>query len=185
MLTSTTDLLKDDPYLKLSPCERETEHRQRRARFKECAVPDRPMRLLSASERSAEALATPRKKFVAARVVTVDEAFAMVWPWIPAEPRAPQIKDVQRAVAGHYDIARSDLLSARRTKEVVWPRQVGMYLAKELTPHSLPEIGRRFGNRDHTTVLHAVRKIGGLVARDEDIAAEMDTIKRLVKQVTA
>ena len=69
-------------------------------------------------------------------------------------------------VARQYNVSRSDLLSSRRTANVVRPRQVAMYLAKTLTLRSLPEIGRRFGGRDHTTVLHAVRKIEALVAKD-------------------
>jgi hypothetical protein len=82
------------------------------------------------------------------------------------EPRKLRVEHIQRAVALHYKIERDDLLSHRRTAPVMLPRQVAMYLAKRLTLKSLPEIGRRFGGRDHTTILHAVRKIGGLVKRD-------------------
>ncbi len=77
----------------------------------------------------------------------------------PAEPKRVRIEDIQRVVARQYNVSRADLLSSRRTANVVRPRQVAMYLAKVLTLRSLPEIGRRFGGRDHTTVLHAVRKI--------------------------
>ena len=77
----------------------------------------------------------------------------------PQEPKRVKIEDIQRVVARQYNVSRSDLLSSRRTANVVRPRQVAMYLAKTLTLRSLPEIGRRFGGRDHTTVLHAVRKI--------------------------
>ena len=77
----------------------------------------------------------------------------------PAEPKRVRIEDIQRIVARQYNVSRADLLSSRRTANVVRPRQVAMYLAKILTLRSLPEIGRRFGGRDHTTVLHAVRKI--------------------------
>ena len=79
----------------------------------------------------------------------------------PQEPKRVKIEDIQRIVARQYNVSRSDLLSSRRTANVVRPRQVAMYLAKTLTLRSLPEIGRRFGGRDHTTVLHAVRKIEG------------------------
>ncbi len=79
-----------------------------------------------------------------------------------------KIEDIQRIVARHYNVSRGDLLSSRRTANVVRPRQVAMYLAKTLTLRSLPEIGRRFGGRDHTTVLHAVRKIENLVGNDTD-----------------
>src|SRR5438270_6873284 len=81
----------------------------------------------------------------------------------PQEPKRVKIEDIQRVVARHYNVSRGDLLSSRRTANVVRPRQVAMYLAKTLTLRSLPEIGRRFGGRDHTTVLHAVCKIENLV----------------------
>ncbi len=77
----------------------------------------------------------------------------------PIELKRVRIEEIQRIVARHYNVNRSDLLSSRRTANVVRPRQIAMYLAKTLTLRSLPEIGRRFGGRDHTTVLHAVRKI--------------------------
>ena len=82
------------------------------------------------------------------------------------EPRRVRIEDIQKLVATHYQVSRADILSARRTATVVRPRQIAMFLAKALTPRSLPEIGRRFGGRDHTTVLHAVRKIEGLTKLD-------------------
>jgi chromosomal replication initiator protein len=81
-------------------------------------------------------------------------------------------------VARQYNVSRSDLLSSRRTANVVRPRQVAMYLAKTLTLRSLPEIGRRFGGRDHTTVLHAVRKIENLLGNDTALADEIDALKR-------
>jgi chromosomal replication initiator protein len=84
----------------------------------------------------------------------------------PAEPKRVRIEDIQRVVARQYNVSRADLLSSRRTANVVRPRQVAMYLAKVLTLRSLPEIGRRFGGRDHTTVLHAVRKIEALAGND-------------------
>ena len=76
------------------------------------------------------------------------------------------------AHAGH------DLISARRTADVVRPRQIAMFLAKNLTPNSLPVIGRKFGGRDHTTVLHAVRKIEALWSRDSNLAGDLDAIAR-------
>src|SRR5262249_39146366 len=76
------------------------------------------------------------------------------------------------------NVSRADLLSSRRTANVVRPRQVAMYLAKTLTLRSLPEIGRRFGGRDHTTVLHAVRKIENLVGNDAMLADEIEVLKR-------
>ena len=75
------------------------------------------------------------------------------------EPRHIKIEDILKIVSRHYAVTRADIVSQRRHRSVVWPRQVGMYLAKQMTSRSLPEIGRRFGDRDHTTVLHAIRKI--------------------------
>jgi hypothetical protein len=89
-----------------------------------------------------------------------------------------QVETIQRAVIERYPaVTLNDLKSARREAAVVRPRQIAMYLAKELTTRSLPDIGRRFGGRDHTTVLHAVRKIGALVKKDPALAAEIEGIK--------
>ncbi len=100
----------------------------------------------------------------------------------PQEPKRVKIEDIQRVVARQYNVSRSDLLSSRRTANVVRPRQVAMYLAKTLTLRSLPEIGRRFGGRDHTTVLHAVRKIEALVAKDISLSDEVDLLKRQLQE---
>ena len=100
----------------------------------------------------------------------------------PQEPKRVKIEDIQRIVARQYNVSRADLLSSRRTANVVRPRQVAMYLAKTLTLRSLPEIGRRFGGRDHTTVLHAVRKIEGLVDTDTTLAEEIELLKRLLQE---
>jgi chromosomal replication initiator protein len=99
----------------------------------------------------------------------------------PAEPKRVRIEDIQRVVARQYNVSRADLLSSRRTANVVRPRQVAMYLAKILTLRSLPEIGRRFGGRDHTTVLHAVRKIETLAGNDSAFADEIEALKRLLQ----
>jgi len=100
----------------------------------------------------------------------------------PQEPKRVKIEDIQRVVARQYNVSRSDLLSSRRTANVVRPRQVAMYLAKTLTLRSLPEIGRRFGGRDHTTVLHAVRKIEALVGSDAALAEEVEILKRQLQE---
>jgi len=98
------------------------------------------------------------------------------------EPRKVKIEDIQRLVANHYNVSKSDILSSRRTATVVRPRQIAMYLSKTLTLRSLPEIGRRFGGRDHTTVLHAVRKIEGLTGSDVALAGEIDLLKRMLQE---
>jgi chromosomal replication initiator protein len=98
------------------------------------------------------------------------------------EPRKVKIEDIQRLVANHYNVSKADILSSRRTATVVKPRQIAMYLSKALTLRSLPEIGRRFGGRDHTTVLHAVRKIEGLATADMALAGEIDLLKRMLQE---
>ncbi|BAQ16145.1 chromosomal replication initiator protein DnaA [Methyloceanibacter caenitepidi] len=98
-----------------------------------------------------------------------------------AEPRRVRIDDILRTVSKHYGVNRSDLLSGRRNRSIVRPRQIGMYLAKLLTSRSLPEIGRRFGNRDHTTVLHAIRKVEQLMSDDTQLREEIELLKRLLR----
>jgi chromosomal replication initiator protein len=96
------------------------------------------------------------------------------------EPKRVKIEDIQKLVATHFNVSRADILSSRRTATVVRPRQIAMYLAKVLTLRSLPEIGRRFGGRDHTTVLHAVRKIEGLANLDNQLSEELELLKRML-----
>ncbi len=88
------------------------------------------------------------------------------------------IEDIQRAVCTHYRIDKSEMASQRRTRCVARPRQVAMYLAKELTPRSFPEIGRRFGGRDHSTVIHAVKTIEALRVGDADLDTDIRRIRR-------
>jgi len=115
--------------------------------------------------------------------VTMDMAERAVRDLVrPQEPKRVKIEDIQRVVARQYNVSRADLLSSRRTANVVRPRQIAMYLAKTLTLRSLPEIGRRFGGRDHTTVLHAVRKIENLVGTDVTLADEIELLKRLLQE---
>jgi len=98
------------------------------------------------------------------------------------EPKRVKIEDIQKLVATHYNVSRADILSSRRTAVVVKPRQVAMFLAKTLTMRSLPEIGRRFGGRDHTTVLHAVRKIEARSVNDGALRNEIDLLKRMLQE---
>jgi chromosomal replication initiator protein len=117
------------------------------------------------------------------RPVTVELADEVIRDLIrPADPRRIRVEDILRVVSKHYGVSRADLLSSRRTANVVRPRQIAMYLAKTLTLRSLPEIGRRFGGRDHTTVLHAVRKIEGLVQGDKGLADEISALRRLLEE---
>ncbi|KPQ09975.1 MAG: chromosomal replication initiator protein DnaA [Saliniramus fredricksonii] len=97
------------------------------------------------------------------------------------EPKRVKIEDIQKLVASRYNVSRSDILSERRTAAVVRPRQIAMYLSKSLTLRSLPEIGRRFGGRDHTTVLHAVRKIEKALGEDAAMSEEVELLKRMLQ----
>jgi chromosomal replication initiator protein len=97
------------------------------------------------------------------------------------EPKRVKIEDIQKLVASRYNVSRSDILSERRTAAVVKPRQIAMYLSKVLTLRSLPEIGRRFGGRDHTTVLHAVRKIEKQIGEDSVLGDEVELLKRMLQ----
>ncbi len=115
--------------------------------------------------------------------ITLDLA-SMVLRDMSAGPDSSRIKidDILKIVGRHYNVARTDLLSPRRARSIVVPRQIGMYLAKKMTSRSLPEIGRRFGGRDHSTVLHAVRKIDDQIRKDERLAREVALLIRLVEQ---
>ncbi len=115
--------------------------------------------------------------------ITLDLA-AMVLRDMSANPDQCRIKidDILKIVGRHFNVARTDLLSPRRARSIVVPRQVGMYLAKKMTSRSLPEIGRRFGGRDHSTVLHAVRKIDDQIKTDDRLAKEVALLIRLVEQ---
>lgn len=85
----------------------------------------------------------------------------------------PRLTDIKRAACRYFDITLAELLSHRRTTRVVYPRQISFYVAKTMTGKSLPEIGRRFGDKDHTTVLHGIRKIESLVRKDWRVAYDV------------
>jgi chromosomal replication initiator protein len=110
----------------------------------------------------------------------IDEAFAedVLADMFRASRRRITIDEIQRRVSDHFKIRQAEMVSARRAREVARPRQIAMYLAKQLTPRSLPEIGRRFGGRDHTTVIHAVRQIEKLRGQDSEIDADVRLLMR-------
>ena len=116
-------------------------------------------------------------------VMSVDLAGRILKDLIKSSPQGRiRIDDILRSVGKHYNVTRADLLSPRRARSIVRPRQVGMYLAKQLTSRSLPEIGRRFGGRDHTTVLHAVRKIEELLRQDDKLARDVEFLRGILEQ---
>ena len=131
------------------------------------------------SSRRAGSIATT----LSGAVPTLESAEAAIRDLVRSrEPKKVRIEDIQKLVASHYNISRADILSSRRTANVVRPRQIAMYLSKVLTLRSLPEIGRRFGGRDHTTVLHAVRKIEELAAKDKGLAEVIELLKRILSE---
>ena len=105
----------------------------------------------------------------------------MLHDLLRANDRRVTIEEIQKRVAEHYNIKLADMHSARRARAVARPRQVAMYLAKQLTSRSLPEIGRKFGGRDHTTVMHAVRKVEELRAPDAAFAEDVELLRRMLE----
>ncbi len=115
-------------------------------------------------------------------VITLDMARSALRNQVSIEEnRIIRVHDIIKSVSDFYQVSKADLFSARRHRSIVRPRQIGMYLAKMLTSRSLPEIGRRFGGRDHTTVLHAVRKIDDLLKKDPILAEEVARLKREIE----
>lgn len=88
------------------------------------------------------------------------------------------IADIQSTVADYFHLPRSDLLGKRRLRRIARPRQVAMFLARRFTPNSLPDIGRRFGNRDHTTVMHALKQVTSLCLSDAEMRQDVDRLCR-------
>jgi len=115
---------------------------------------------------------------VTKQIVTLESTQEVLQDLLRSHDRRITIDEIQRKVAEHYNIRMSDMHSVRRARAVARPRQVAMYLAKQLTARSLPEIGRKFGGRDHTTVMHAVRKIDELMADDAQIAQDVEICRR-------
>lgn len=98
------------------------------------------------------------------------------WQFGDAIVMHPTVPNILRAVAQYYNLSLTDLISKRRTQAIVRPRHVAMYLARTLTTRSVPEIGRRFGDRDHTTILHGARRIADLMQSDPDLAEDVQNI---------
>jgi chromosomal replication initiator protein len=115
---------------------------------------------------------------VAKQEITLESTQEVLQDLLRAHDRRITIDEIQRKVAEHYNLRMTDMHSARRARNVARPRQVAMFLAKQLTARSLPEIGRKFGGRDHTTVMHAVRKVEELMNDDAQIAQDVDVIRR-------
>ncbi len=113
--------------------------------------------------------------------VGLDEAQAVLRPHLRAGEKRITVDDIQKCVAEYYGMKQADLLSERRQRAIARPRQTAMWLCKLLTTRSLPDIGRRFGGRDHTTVLHAVRRIEELKAIDAPLSADVEALTRKLR----
>ncbi|MDZ4060269.1 chromosomal replication initiator protein DnaA [Aquidulcibacter paucihalophilus] len=114
--------------------------------------------------------------------LSVDETQALLGSALRGGPeRRITVDEIQKTVADHFSLKQADLLSERRTRAVARPRQIAMWLCKQHTTRSYPDIGRRFGGRDHTTVLHGVRKIEELMALDDQIARDVETLTRKLR----
>lgn len=115
------------------------------------------------------------------RPITLEMAQESLSDILRATDRKVTIDEIIRKVTDHYGVNLTDMLSARRSRSIARPRQVAMYLSKKLTSKSLPEIGRRFGKRDHTTVIHAVKKIEELQSIDNQIANDLEVLRRMLE----
>lgn len=114
------------------------------------------------------------------RPITLENTQDVLHDLLRANDRRVTIEEIQKKVAEHFNTRLSDMSSPRRARAVARPRQVAMYLAKQLTSRSLPEIGRKFGGRDHTTVMHAVSRIESLINSDSAIADDLELLKRML-----
>lgn len=170
------------------------EAKERKERLAAKAKPDKAVMCLSASQRAA-AFERPIIKLLPPSVVAETPAewaarqIQRYQPWFSIESESdaptmerPTIGIIQRIVGRYFDISLNALLSPRREAPVVYARQISMFLAKELTLKSLPEIGRRFGNRDHTTVLHAIRKITRAELEDLEVAQDLTDLRTMIKE---
>ncbi|MEZ5732301.1 MAG: chromosomal replication initiator protein DnaA [Paracoccaceae bacterium] len=115
------------------------------------------------------------------REITLDLVQDCLADVLRASDRKITIEEIQRKVSEHYNIRLSDMIGPKRVRTIARPRQVAMYLAKHMTTRSLPDIGRRFGGRDHTTIMHGIRKVEELRASDSQLAEDIDLLRRLLE----
>ncbi|MEC7305976.1 MAG: chromosomal replication initiator protein DnaA [Pseudomonadota bacterium] len=159
---------------------------QSKAERARIAVPDKVLEFLahriSSNVRELEGALTriAAHASLVGREITIDSAAELLSDLLRASSRQISIDEIQKQVAAHYDVRVAEMFSARRARNIARPRQVAMYLAKTLTSLSYPEIGRRFGGRDHTTVMHAVRSIEGLINTDDGINEDVQLLRSLL-----
>ncbi len=114
------------------------------------------------------------------REITIESCREVLSDLLRANNRRVSVDEIQKKVAHHFNIKIADMFSARRSRQIARPRQIAMYLAKNLTSMSYPEIGKRFGNRDHTTIMHAVRKVEELMEQDAGLCDDVNLLKSLL-----
>ncbi len=160
---------------------------QSKAELREQAVPQKVLEFLAhkitSNVRELEGALTriTAHAQLVGRDITLESAQDVLHDLLRANDRRVSIEEIQKCVAEHFNIRLADMHSARRARAVARPRQVAMYLCKQLTPRSLPEIGRKFGGRDHTTVMHAVRKVEELTATDKAMAEDLELLRRMLE----
>lgn len=160
---------------------------QSKARQAGCPVPEKVLEFLAYKiSNNVRELEGALNRIVAhaqlvGRTISLEMTQEVLADILRASDRRITIDEIQKRVAEHYNIRLADMHSARRARIVARPRQVAMYLAKQLTPRSLPEIGRKFGGRDHTTVIHAVRKVEELTAQDQSLRDDVELLRRMLQ----
>lgn len=172
-MEAIASLVNDDPYLKLSAPDRRSAIKARRARFEARAIQEEPAFV--------EVNETDRVDILETRwAAQQKEAWFEIISEKAAPGRAPKIDDILRVSCKYFDLTRSQMTSDRRTAPVVYARQIAMYLCKFHTTKSYPEIGRRFGGRDHTTVLHGHHKIERLVHANISVAYDVAHVEAML-----
>ena len=176
-----------DPVLRLKILEKRAQ--EKRAVDPSFQIPDEVLALLAdrLSESGRELEGAISRLYLTWQLmrapVTLDIAGTLIRDLVQGiEPRRIKIDDILRIVSRHFAVSNQDILSQRRHRSLVRPRQIGMYLAKHLTSRSLPEIGRRFGDRDHTAVLHTIRKIDREISENPCLKDEIDELKRQLQR---
>jgi chromosomal replication initiator protein len=175
-----------DLEMRMAIVERKLERLQ--AQYPKVRVPDEVKRFIAArissNTRELEGALQQLVYFseVTEEMLTIELARTILADRLNLTDRRVTVEEIKKVVAGYYSIRIQDMDSPRRTRNLVRPRQTAMYLAKTLTPRSYPEIGRRFGDRDHTTVMHAVRQIEKLSAADPVMAGEIQELRRIIKE---
>jgi chromosomal replication initiator protein len=160
---------------------------QSKAKQSGCVVPEKVLEFLAYKiSNNVRELEGALNRIVAhaqlvGRAITPEMTQEVLADILRASDRRITIDEIQKRVAEHYNIRLADMHSARRSRVVARPRQVAMYLAKQLTPRSLPEIGRKFGGRDHTTVIHAVRKVEELAGQDQALRDDVELLRRMLQ----